>query len=61
MSSAIDSKLKKSAEFSNFPSPTPPLETKSHHVVLAGLELTLWPKLALNSEILLPLSPKKWD
>jgi hypothetical protein len=30
-------------------------------VALAVLELTLWTRLALNSEILLPLTPKCWD
>jgi hypothetical protein len=30
-------------------------------VALAVLELTLWTRLASNSEIRLPLSPKCWD
>lgn len=35
-------------------------ETGSHFVVLAVLEVTLWSKLALNSELCLPLPPEVW-
>ena len=34
--------------------------TRSHYIVLASLELTLWIRLALNSEICLPLTPECW-
>lgn len=33
-------------------------ETGSYYVVLAGLELAVWSRLALNSEVWQPLSPK---
>ena len=37
------------------------LETGFFCVALAVLELTLWPRLASNSKINLPLDPKCWD
>jgi hypothetical protein len=36
-------------------------ETGFLYVALAVLELTLWTRLASNSEIRLPLLPKRWD